>query len=81
MKKIIGYLFCLIAITGCTTTTNIVNSTPGFVEIKAPRLNGCSQSATDIAQKHCAENGKNAVLIQRWVVPFDGDYCRYECRK
>ena len=74
-------VLALIFLSGCTTTTSIVNSSPGFVIIKAPRLSGCTQFTTNIAQEHCAATKKNAVLIDGWLVPFDGDYCRFECRQ
>ncbi len=79
--KFFVYIFSLILLVGCTTTTSIVNSSPGFVVIKSPRLSGCTQFTTNIAQEHCAATKKNAVLIDGWLVPFDGDYCRYECRQ
>jgi hypothetical protein len=78
--KILSVISILFLI-GCVTTASIVNASPGFIVIEAPRESGCGQQVTDMAQEHCAKEGKDAVLIDGTIKPFVANYCRYECKK
>lgn len=80
MKILILVLSLPIFLSSCATSSSIVNSSPGFVVIESPRLSGCGQMITNIAQEHCYKTGKNAVFVDSWVKPFQSDVCRYECK-
>jgi len=66
---------------GCVSTASILNSSPGFVVIEAPREGGCGQKITDIAQAHCKKGGKDAVFVRESIKPFVANYCEYECKR
>jgi hypothetical protein len=80
MKILILILSLPVFLSSCATSASIVNSSPGFVVIESPRLSGCGQLITNIAQEHCNKTGKNAVFVDGWVKPFQSDVCRYECK-
>ena len=41
-----------------------------------------NQSVYDKAQEYCKNNsGGDAVPTKSWLVPFDGNYFEFQCRK
>ena len=78
-KTLLTISLCLLQL-ACATSTSITNSSPGFVVIDGPRLSGCGQFVTNMAQEHCQKTGKNAVFVDGWIRPFQSDACRYECK-
>ncbi len=85
------YLIIILAswmLVGCATQqADIVLTTPLSITIKTPRNYfspgvSVNQEVYDIAQKYCKNaSGGNAVPTKSWLVPFDGNYFEFECKK
>jgi len=79
-------LFFLIS--NCATQkADIILTTPLSVTVKTARNYfspgiGVDQEVYDLAQKYCKNvSGGNAVPTKSWLVPFDGNYFEFECKK
>jgi hypothetical protein len=87
-------LILLIGSVGCATSNfmssrgpAIRNQTPATIIISTPRsfssedIPSANQNTYDIAQAHCQKSRRDAVLEKSWIVVFDADYFRFECKK
>jgi len=86
--KNIFLILVLLFLSGCATQqADIVLTTPLSITIKTPRNYfspgiSVNQEVYDIAQKYCKNvSGGNAVPTKSWLVPFDGNYFEFECKK
>ena len=82
------FLFLFLILSNCATQqASIVLSTPLSVTIKTPRNYlspgvSVNQSVYDKAQDYCKNNsGGDAVPTKSCLVPFDGNYFEFQCRK
>jgi hypothetical protein len=88
MKKLLFNSMLFILISNCATQkADIILTTPLSVTVKTARNYfspgiGVDQEVYDLAQKYCKNvSGGNAVPTKSWLVPFDGNYFEFECKK
>jgi hypothetical protein len=94
MKNISLFGIFIFVISGCATGNfmssrgpTIRNQTPATIIITTPRsftsedIPSANPQTYNIAQTHCQKSRRDAVLISSWIVVFDADYFKFECKK
>ena len=92
MYRLFVVLFLGVAIQGCASTGeakdggSTIIETPLSITIKSTRnymsaVATASQEIFDKAEQHCQKIGAHSKLESGWVIPFDGDYFTFGCKK